>query len=73
MQLEIFDGWRRPYEALLPAKVQISNMGAGVAPIMIADQHVDLIQDVTTDCSVVASLCAGVARASHGHSKVYPT
>lgn len=30
----------------------------------------DLVQDVTTDCSVVASLCAGVARASKGHAKV---
>jgi hypothetical protein len=31
---------------------------------------VDLVQDITTDCSVVASLCAGTARASKGHGKV---
>lgn len=31
---------------------------------------IDLVQDITTDCSVVASLCAGIARVQHGHSKV---
>lgn len=30
----------------------------------------DLVQDITTDCSVVASLCAGTARASKGHGTV---
>jgi hypothetical protein len=30
----------------------------------------DLVQDATTDCSVVASLCAGAARAQKGHPKL---
>ena len=73
VQLEIFDGWRRPGEALSPTKVRLSNVSAGAAPTMTAENDIDLIQDVTTDCSVVASLCAGIARASRGHSKVHPT
>ncbi|KAL8953280.1 MAG: hypothetical protein Q9222_000846 [Ikaeria aurantiellina] len=38
-------------------------------PVMVPRGKVDLIQDVTSDCSVVASLCAGTARAERG----YPT
>ncbi|KAL8862971.1 MAG: hypothetical protein Q9178_000913 [Gyalolechia marmorata] len=34
---------------------------------MSAEQKVDLVQDVTSDCSVVASLCAISARAEKGH------
>ena len=35
-------------------------------------EHValDLVQDVTTDCSVVASLCAATARAERGYPRV---
>lgn len=39
--------------------------------LMNASKDIDLVQDITTDCSVVASLCAGTARAGKGHSKVY--
>ena len=70
VQLEIFDGWRRPDEALSPPKSRESKSPAEGGPIMMAEHDIDLIQDVTTDCSVVASLCAGTARASHGHSRV---
>lgn len=38
---------------------------------MIAENAIDLVQDITTDCSVVASLCAATARARKGHEKVY--
>lgn len=31
---------------------------------------IDLVQDAATDCSVVASLCAGVARSERGYDKV---
>ena len=71
VQLGIFNGWRRPDDALPPAKLRISSASAGAAPTMVAEQDIDLVQDVTTDCSVVASLCAGIARASRGHSKVH--
>ena len=37
---------------------------------MVPLNEIDLVQDVTTDCSVVASLCAGIARALKGHGKV---
>lgn len=37
---------------------------------MTATTEIDLVQDITTDCSVVASLCAGTARAVKGHGKV---
>lgn len=37
---------------------------------MRAVNDIDLVQDITTDCSVVASLCAGTARALKGHGKV---
>ncbi len=70
VQLEIFHGWRRPDEALPPHKPQMSSLAANSGPTMIADQKIDLIQGVTTDCSVVASLCAVTARASHDHPKV---
>jgi hypothetical protein len=39
-------------------------------PTMIASNSIDLVQDVTADCSVVASLCAAVARTDHGFEKV---
>lgn len=44
---------------------------------MTAVNDIDLVQDITTDCSVVASLCAGTSRALKGHgtllaSIIYP-
>lgn len=37
---------------------------------MTSHGTIDLVQDITTDCSVVASLCAGTAREQRGQSKV---
>lgn len=37
---------------------------------MVGEGRVDLVQDVTADCSVVASLCAITARAERVQSKV---
>ena len=48
-QLEIFDGWKRPQDALSDPKI-------------LSGQKLDLVQDGTSDCSFVASLCALVAR-----------
>lgn len=39
-------------------------------PTMIPHEAMDLVQDMTSDCSVVASFCAGAARAEAGHTKV---
>ncbi|KAH6849800.1 hypothetical protein B0I37DRAFT_338981 [Chaetomium sp. MPI-CAGE-AT-0009] len=54
-QLAIFDGWRRP--------TALPGFGDGSATedpeqLMTAQAETDLAQDLATDCSVVASLCA---------------
>ena len=57
VQLEIFQGWQRPTDVSTVSK----GSGAWI-PTMLAQKAIDLVQDVTTDCSVVASLCAVSAR-----------
>jgi calpain-7 len=42
----------------------------GLGPMMSTSCSIDLVQDAATDCSVVASLCAGIARSERGHDKV---
>lgn len=70
-QLEIFDGWRRPSEVLSIDGLKAENYPPeGIQPTMIPDKKIDLVQDMTSDCSVVASLCAGTARAESGHTRV---
>jgi hypothetical protein len=64
-QLKIFDGWKRPNE-LFP----LLSGGATEGPTMTRNLTIDLVQDVATDCSVVASLCALASRAERGHAKV---
>ena len=53
-----------------PARFRDTVAKANAGPQMIASEKVDLVQDMTTDCSVVASLCAGTARAERGHARV---
>ena len=69
-QLEVFDGWRRPSEVLSVDGLKAENHSDAIQPTMIPDKKIDLVQDLTSDCSVVASLCAGTARAESGHTKV---
>ena len=38
---------------------------------MSSSLSIDLVQDAATDCSVVTSLCAGIARSERGHDEVY--
>lgn len=38
---------------------------------MVNSKPMDLVQAITTDCSVVASLCAAAAREERGHHKVH--
>ncbi|RDW83169.1 hypothetical protein BP5796_04660 [Coleophoma crateriformis] len=70
-QREIFAGWRRPKE-VHPTSI----IGGSVTSVsqdcelMTPVGEIDLVQDITTDCSVVASLCAGTSRASKGHGKL---
>lgn len=51
-QQEIFDGWKRPSEIFHDSGPELYEN------IMVAQTDCDLVQDITTDCSVVASLCA---------------
>ena len=65
VQLDVFDAWRRPNELLStsgPAQARFSTM--------LAHHRIDLVQDITTDCSVVASLCAATARTERANADV---
>ncbi len=70
-QLKHFDSWKHAAEALAPP-TWYSNIAHRPGPTMYRAVTVpmDLVQDATTDCSVVASLCAGAARAEKGHPKL---
>ncbi|TVY47314.1 Calpain-like protease [Lachnellula occidentalis] len=63
-QKAIFAGWKRPHESF----GTLTDEG-----ITISTDEIDLVQDITTDCSVVASLCAGTARHRKGHGQLLPT
>ncbi|KAF2685818.1 cysteine proteinase [Lentithecium fluviatile CBS 122367] len=81
-QLQFFGGWARAEQALPPPFMFHSDR-EGLGPVMSTSRSIDLVQDAATDCSVVASLCAGIARAERGHdqasypgilsNKIYPT
>lgn len=58
VQREVFAGWTRQAELLSDNAVH---------PVMSVSGKTDLVQDVLTDCSVVASLCATMARTERGH------
>ena len=75
MQLRVFDGWKRPSEALPPPAWLLSKGNETIiGPTMVTrGRAIDLVQDAATDCSVVASLCAGVSRGERGHATVGPS
>ncbi|KFX85734.1 hypothetical protein V490_09442, partial [Pseudogymnoascus sp. VKM F-3557] len=60
--------WQRPVD-LLGNELQDAS-AAHVEPTMQAAADIDLVQDVTADCSVVASLCAAVARPGGTYGKL---
>ncbi|KAL1970516.1 hypothetical protein VTN77DRAFT_4160 [Rasamsonia byssochlamydoides] len=64
-QQEVFAGWKRPHELLA------ANGSSTATPTMVGSGVVDLVQDITTDCSVVASLCAATARVERGHHQLF--
>lgn len=57
VQQSLLDDWRRP-AALLDSTAQ--NRLERDDALMAANGGCDLVQDITTDCSVVASLCAAI-------------
>ncbi|CAG8959171.1 hypothetical protein HYFRA_00013035 [Hymenoscyphus fraxineus] len=76
-QEDIFGGWQRPEEYLHKPQDGQSFDPAIDETLMGSVKKIDLVQDITTDCSVVASLCAGTSRALKGHgqllsSMIYP-
>ncbi|KAI4668487.1 uncharacterized protein J4E78_002314 [Alternaria triticimaculans] len=75
-QQQFFLGWLRAKEAVPPPS-QFPNGRAGIGPLMSSTRPLDLVQDAASDCSVVTSLCAGIARSERGHdqmltNKIYP-
>jgi calpain-7 len=70
LQLESFAGWKRPGEALGGIEILRDGEKLPNTPTMARLEKIDLVQDMTSDCSVVASLCAGTARAERGHPRV---
>jgi len=71
MQLEVFDSWKRPTHALPPPAWFVDETDRDHhGPTMDKGAKTDLVQDAATDCSVVASLCAEVARVERGHATV---
>ena len=66
-QLKSFDGWARPAVAL---RCAADGSETDDEPTMQAKNSIDLVQDATNDCSVVASLCALTTRSEKGHTLV---
>jgi len=69
-QLECFAGWKKPREALGSLEYLAHRPPSSREPIMYFPPRMDLVQDMTSDCSVVASLCAETSRVERGHAKV---
>jgi calpain-7 len=68
-QQQFFKGWIRAIDAVPPPSLSPNDRN-GIGPLMSSSRSIDLVQDAASDCSVVASLCAGVARAERGHDQV---
>ncbi|KAI6813258.1 cysteine proteinase [Hortaea werneckii] len=68
-QEDVLDDWKRPHEAL-PPPTWFPGDRNHLGPSMTYSRKIDLVQDAATDCSVVASLCSGIARAERGHAKI---
>lgn len=70
LQLKTFAGWKRPWDAFAGIDISANGVRLPTEPTMQCIKNIDLVQDMTSDCSVVASLCAGSARAERGHPRV---
>ncbi|RWA08027.1 hypothetical protein EKO27_g7093 [Xylaria grammica] len=69
-QKSILLGWRRPAELIQGTSGPIARPDTSV--VEVTDGH-DLVQDITTDCSVVASLCASMKHLRPGPTSILPT
>ncbi|KAI1282492.1 PALB protein [Xylaria sp. FL0933] len=68
-QKAILAGWKRPIEILQQTPKLYMDSGNRAAE---ATDDYDLVQDITTDCSVVASLCASMKHLRPGPNSVLP-
>ncbi|KAI1355677.1 PALB protein [Xylaria sp. FL0043] len=68
-QKAILAGWKRPIEILKQRPKLYMDSGNRAAE---ATDDYDLVQDITTDCSVVASLCASMKHLRPGPNSVLP-
>ena len=62
-QQDVFDGWKRPQNLSSSRNALDSSKNKHPRPS-------DLVQDIITDCSVVASLCVVVAKSVHGSTDI---
>ncbi|KAI1374660.1 cysteine proteinase [Hypoxylon crocopeplum] len=65
-QRTVFSGWKRPLEIVGSDGPDDKNS------LMQAQHDYDLVQDITTDCSVVASLCASMRHLRPGPASILP-
>lgn len=68
-QQQFFQGWMRATDAIPPPSASTGNRN-GIGPLMSSSCTIDLVQDAASDCSVVTSLCAAIARTERGHDQV---
>lgn len=68
-QQQFFRAWLRAKEAVPPPSYSSNNTDS-VGPSMSSSKPLDLVQDAASDCSVVTSLCAAIARFERGHEQV---
>lgn len=71
-QRSVFSGWKRPQEIVSSGDQPGSN-GQNNESSMVAQHDYDLVQDITTDCSVVASLSACMRHLRPGPACILPT
>ncbi|XXG96534.1 ADP/ATP carrier protein [Hypoxylon texense] len=71
-QRTVFSGWKRPQEIVGDGD-QPSSKGQSAESSMEAQHDYDLVQDITTDCSVVASLSASMRHLRPGPTSILPT
>lgn len=67
------EGWQRPRDAVMSTKTTLAPEQLTEDLMMFPNGNVDLVQDAASDCSVVASLAAVIARHGRGHARVYYT
>ncbi|KAI0014146.1 cysteine proteinase [Xylariaceae sp. FL0662B] len=70
-QSAVFAGWKRPLEITGQRSQKEPDDCESRFP-MEAKHDYDLVQDITTDCSVVASLCASIKHLRPGLASILP-